>query len=328
MKLTTCEVPGRGGRRFLGALTGDGLWVDLNAAAVAARSRTPLPETMIELLAGGSKTMAAAKAALRHVEERLRKEKPEAIRGAARTRLVHRRKELRLLAPVPRPGKIIHTAVNFGHHLKELTTWKAPEWRAHKWESFHYEHPTGFLQAPSAVVGTDARIIRPRFTKQLDYEIELAIIIGRRGRYIPQEEALRHVGGYCVFNDVSARDIQAREHANKVILLGKSFDTSAPLGPYLVTPDELGDPQNLDMELKVNGQVRQKASTSEMRYKIRDLVSWWSNITLEPGDVITSGSPAGVAAGMDVPRWLQSGDRIEATIQGIGTLVNIVADDR
>ena len=328
MKLTTCEVPGRGGQRFLGALTGDGLWVDLNAAAVAARSRTPLPETMIELLAGGSKTMAAAKAALRHVEERLRKEKPEAIRGAARTRLVYRRKELRLLAPVPRPGKIIHTAVNFGHHLKELTTWKAPEWRAHKWENFHYEHPTGFLQAPSAVVGTDARIIRPRFTKQLDYEIELAIIIGRRGRYIPQEEALGHVGGYCVFNDVSARDIQAREHANKVILLGKSFDTSAPLGPYLVTPDELPDPQHLDMEMRVNGQVRQKASTSEMRYKIRDLVSWWSNITLEPGDVITSGSPAGVAAGMDVPRWLEPGDRIEATIQGIGTLVNIVADDQ
>jgi acylpyruvate hydrolase len=328
MKLTTCEIPGRRGRRFIGALAGDGLWVDLSAVAAAARSRTPLPETMIEFLAGGSKTRAVAKAALRYVGERLRKEKPEAIRGVARARLVYRRKEIRLLAPVPRPGKIIHTAVNFGHHLKELTTWKAPEWRAQKWENFHYEHPTGFLQAPSAVVGTDARIIRPRFTKQLDYEIELAIIIGRRGRYIPQEEALRHVGGYCVFNDVSARDIQAREHANKVILLGKSFDSSAPLGPYLVTPDELDDPQNLDMEMRVNGQVRQKANTSEMRYKIRDLVSWWSNITLEPGDVITSGSPAGVAAGMDVPRWLEPGDRIEATIQGIGTLVNIVADDR
>ncbi len=171
MKLTTCEIPGRGGRRFLGALIGDGFWVDLNAAT-AAKSRTPLPETMIEFLAGGSKTRAAAKAALRHVGERLRKEKRETIRGAARIRLVYRRKEIRLLAPVPRPGKIIHTAVNFGHHLKELTTWKAPEWRAQKWENFHYEHPTGFLQAPSAVVGTDAQIIRPRFTKQLDYAID------------------------------------------------------------------------------------------------------------------------------------------------------------
>jgi acylpyruvate hydrolase len=331
MKLATCELSGSTGpKRFIAGVTEDEHFADLGAVSRVAREGTAdeqMPESMIELLERGEPAFQAARSALDWAQERLGLEAPESIRGPDGERLVYRRSEIDLLGPVPRPGKIMHTSCNFDQHLSEIVSnWKAPEWTSLDVHTFHHEHPTGFLQAPSAVVGSGADIIRPRFTQQLDYEIEIATVIGRRGRYISQEQAMDHVAGFCVFNDISARDIQSREHANRVILLGKSFDTSAPLGPYLVTRDELADPQNLDMELRVNGKVRQKASTADMHYKIRDLVAWWSNITLEPGDVITSGSPAGVAAAMSPPKWLEPGDRIEATIEGLGTLVNTVVE--
>jgi 2-keto-4-pentenoate hydratase/2-oxohepta-3-ene-1,7-dioic acid hydratase in catechol pathway len=168
----------------------------------------------------------------------------------------------------------------------------------------------------------------PHFTKQLDYEIEIAIIIGKPAFRVSIADAMDYVAGYTIFNDLSARDIQAREHSNKVILLGKSFNGSCPFGPHLVTPDELGDPHKLAMQLKVNGVVRQDSNTSQMHYKTAELVSWWSNTTLEPGDIITSGSPPGVAAGMAVPEWLKPGDLVEANIEKLGTLTtHIVAGD-
>lgn len=232
--------------------------------------------------------------------------------------------EVKLLAPVPRPGKIIHTSCNFGGHLKELTQWKAPEWQSHGWDTFHFEHPTGFLEAPSSVIGTDTPVIQPRFTRQLDYEIELGIIIGKRAKNVTVENADDYIAGYTIFNDISARDIQAREHANKVILLGKSFDSSCPFGPWLVTKDEFADPLGLAMQLRLNGDVRQTAKVGDMVYKPRQLVAWWSHMTLEPGDIITSGSPPGVIAGMDNPIWLKKGDVIEAEIEGIGVLRNMI----
>jgi len=238
------------------------------------------------------------------------------------------RAELRLLPAVPRPGKILHTSVNFSSHKSEVTKFKSEEWKAQNWGAFHYKHPTGFLQAPSSTVGTDAEVVIPRFTEQLDYEIEIATIIGRRAKNVSKENALDYVAGFCVFNDISARDIQSREHANKVILLGKSFDTSCPLGPWLTTRDEIPDPEHLQMQLRLNGELRQNANTSEMIYGIRELVAWWSQITLEPGDVITSGSPAGVIAGRDDAVWLKPGDRIEATIERLGTLVSIIAAEK
>ena len=331
MKLATCELSGSTGRkRFIAGVTKEEHFVDLGAASRVVQGGTaeePVPESMIALLEQGETAFHAARQALAWTEQQLGRESLEDVRGPGDERLVYQRSEVELLAPVPRPGKIMHTSCNFDRHLSEIvTSWKAPEWQKLDVQSFHHDHPTGFLQAPSAVVGSGANIITPRFTRQLDYEIELGIVIGRRGRYISQEQALDYVAGFCVFNDVSARDIQSREHANRVILLGKCFDSSAPLGPYLVSKDELTDPQDLDMELQVNGEVRQKANTSEMHYKIRDLVAWWSNITLEPGDVLTSGSPAGVAAAMSPPRWLVPGDRIEATIEGLGTLVNTIIE--
>ena len=236
--------------------------------------------------------------------------------------------QIELRAPVPRPGKIIHTACNFDEHLEELTGWDQPEWQSHNWGDFHFEHPTGFLEAPSSVVASGAKVAVPHFTQQLDYEIEIGIIIGKIAFRVPVADAMDYVAGYTIFNDLSARDIQAREHSNKVILLGKSFNGSCPFGPHLVTPDELSDPHNLAMTLKVNGEVRQNSNTSNMHYKTAELVSWWSNTTLEPGDIITSGSPPGVAAGMAIPNWLEPGDDIDATVAELGSLItHIVADD-
>ena len=234
--------------------------------------------------------------------------------------------DVELAAPVPRPGKIMHTSCNFPAHLSELTTWKEPEWQSHNWGEFHFEHPTGFLEAPSSVVPTNAKVKVPHFTKQLDYEIEVGIIIGKKAFCVSPDEALNYVAGLTIFNDLSARDIQAREHSNKVILLGKSFDGSCPLGPYLVTIDEIGDVNNLGMILTLNGEERQRSSTANVHYKIADMVSWWSNITLEPGDVITSGSPPGVIAGRKNPTYLKGGDRIDCNVDKLGTLTTFIVE--
>ena len=333
MKLVTCELRDSSNpTQFLGAVISDSLIVDLGAAhdglAAVGKTTTILPRDMISFIANGDEALDAAKAAHDSVVSSMKSEDAESARGTDGRRLLWRRDEVRLLPAVPRPGKIVHTSINFRSHKEEVSSgFRAPEWQAHDWGSFHYEHPTGFLQAPNATVGTDQEVIIPRFTNQLDYELELAIIIGRRAKYVTKEDALDYVAGYCVFNDISARDIQAREHANKVIYLGKSFDTSCPLGPWMTTKDEVGDPENLDMILQLNGETRQKANTSEMIYSVRDLISWWSNMTLEPGDVITSGAPAGVIAGMENPTWLAPGDRVEASIEKLGTLVNVIASE-
>ena len=232
--------------------------------------------------------------------------------------------EVELQVPV-RPGKIIHTSCNFDAHLEELEGWEASEWKEHGWDQFHFEHPTGFLEAPSCGVGSGATIEIPTITKQLDYEIEVAIVIGKTCKEVKVEDAMDYVVGLMILNDVSARDIQAREHANNVILLGKSFDGSCPLGPWLVTLDELEDPNKLAMNLYLNGEVRQSSSTANTHYNIAELVSWWSHMTLEPGDVITTGSPPGVISGMKDPQWMKSGDVMECHVDGLGCLVTKVA---
>jgi acylpyruvate hydrolase len=281
---------------------------------------------MIALLEAGDQGMALARAALDHAASVVDQAAPERAIGTNGRRLAWARSDLRLLPTVPRPGKILHTSVNFAAHKKEVANaFKSDEWKSHDWGSFHYKHPTGFLQAPSSAIGTDAEVIIPSFTEQLDYELELAVVIGRLAKNVTKEDALNYVAGFCVFNDMSARDIQAREHSNKVVLLGKSFDTSCPLGPWLTTRDEIKDPQNLKMQLRLNGELRQDANTSDMVFGVADLVSWWSNITLEPGDIITSGAPSGVIAGRENPVWLKPGDRIEASVEGLGTLVNTIA---
>ncbi len=189
--------------------------------------------------------------------------------------------EVELQSPV-RPGKIIHTSCNFDAHLEELEGWEADEWQAHGWDKVHFEHPTGFLEAPSCVVGSGVGIEIPRFTEQLDFEIEVGIVIGKRCKNVSVEAAMDNVAGLMIFNDVSARDIQAREHANNVILMGKSFDGSCPFGPWLVTLDEIEDPNNLEMKMYLNGELRQDSNTKNTHYKMAELVAWWSQMTSNP----------------------------------------------
>lgn len=306
MHLATFK-PGRNAKPVIG------VYVDKHYADLHALSGGKLPDSMIAFLQMGDEGMAIAHKVAKQLKAPLTGKEHVYPEGA-----------VELCAPVPRPGKIMHTSCNFDAHLEELTTWQAPEWQSHNWGDFHFEHPTGFLEAPSSVSAPGAEVAIPHFTRQLDFEIEIAIIIGKTAFRVSVDDAMDYVAGYTIFNDLSARDIQAREHSNKVILLGKSFNGSCPFGPHLVTKDQLSDPHNLDMKLRVNDKVRQDSNTSNMHYKTRELVSWWSNTTLEPGDIITSGSPPGVAAGMKAPEWLKPGDRIDATIAELGTLTTFI----
>ncbi|HJW27561.1 MAG TPA: fumarylacetoacetate hydrolase family protein [Rhodocyclaceae bacterium] len=306
MKLASFKIKSSG-KSTIGVVLADGGFLDLHGATNGA-----FPNAMIPFLELGGRAIGRAREL--------------AAQAALGQSNVISPADVELQAPVPRPGKIMHTSCNFPAHLSELTTWNAPEWQSHNWGEFHFEHPTGFLEAPSSVVPTNASVKIPHFTKQLDYEIEVGIIIGKRAFRVSPEEALDYVAGLTIFNDLSARDIQAREHSNKVILLGKSFDGSCPLGPHLVTLDEVGDVNNLGMVLTLNGEERQKSNTGNVHYKIADMVSWWSNITLEPGDVITSGSPPGVIAGSKNPQYLKNGDRIDCNVDKLGTLTTFIVE--
>lgn len=317
MKLATFTINSSGQSTIGGVV--NGVYVDLAALADGT-----LPDAMITFLQAGGTAMDKARSLLADAAAKLDGNGPQAVRTAAGSRCAYGEDEITLQSPVPLPGKIVHTSCNFGSHLAELATWNDPEWESHNWKDFHFEHPTGFLEAGSSVVGSGAEVQVPVFSKQLDWEIELGIYIGKEAYRVSREDALEYVAGFTVFNDLSARDIQAREHSNHVILMGKSFKGSCPLGPYLVTADELEDPHALPMRLTVNGVLRQDANTGDMHYKTAELVSWWSHMGLYPGDVITSGSPPGVAAGMENPAWLQPGDRIEATIDKLGTLVTSI----
>ena len=303
MKLATFSVNGQAST--VGAFVNDA-YVDLNAL-----SGGELPRDMIAFLEAGQAAMDKAASLL------------EDAAGVEANS--HAASDVELHAPIIRPGKIVHTSCNFDSHLAELTTWDDSEWQSHNWQDFHFEHPTGFLQAGSSVCAHEAGVEIPKFTKQLDFEIEIGIVIGKEAFNVDIKDAMEYVAGYTIFNDLSARDIQAREHSNKVILMGKSFKDSCPLGPLIVTPDELSDPHNLKMTLTLNGEVRQDSNTSQMHYKTAELVSWWSMMGLNPGDVITSGSPPGVIAGMKDPVWLKPGDKVEANVAQLGVLTtNII----
>ena len=221
-----------------------------------------------------------------------------------------------VLPPIKRPSKIICMGGNFSDHLAEGKSSIPP-------------FPISFLKAPTSLVGHRAPVIYPRTVKLLDYEVELATVIGKKCKNVPKEDALQYVAGFSVFNDISARDIQFAEMKRGFCNLGKNFDTFAPIGPYLVTPDQSGNPDNLGMELRVNGQTRQQASSKKMIFKVRQLVEFFSSMTLEPGDIITSGTPSGVAIYRKPdkePYLLRPGDSIETKIENLGRLQNMVMD--
>ena len=245
---------------------------------------------------------------------------------AESTDIVTDSEKAKFLAPIPRPSKVIALAGNYSAHIKEaglsLGLSDAPRRTA---------VPRPFLMPPTVVIGPGQEMPWPAYSEQIDYEIELAVVIGQQAKYISPDIALDYVAGYTIANDVSARSVTFKKN-RKVRpwdefydwLSGKWADGFLPMGPYLLTSDEVADVQNLQMQLKVNGQVRQKANTSQMIYPVADIVSFLSHImTLEPGDVIATGTPAGVA--MATGKFLQPGDTIECTIEKLGTLTNMLS---
>ena len=219
-----------------------------------------------------------------------------------------------VLPPVARPTKIICMGGNFSDHLQEGSTSLPP-------------FPISFLKSPSALVGHRAPVVYPSKVKLLDYEVELATVIGKECKDVSRKDALDYVAGFSVFNDISARDIQFAEMKRGFCNLGKNFATFAPMGPFLVTPDQAGEPDTLGMELRVNGQTRQNSSTKYMVFKVRELIEFFSSMKLEPGDIVTSGTPSGVAIYRKPnkePYLLKPGDRVEAKIESIGRLQNTI----
>jgi len=221
----------------------------------------------------------------------------------------------RLAAPIPRTKKnIICLGLNYAEHVKESDSDRELP-----------PHPVFFTKPPTSITGPFDPVIYSKAVESLDYEVELAFVIGKKGKYISKKNALEHIAGYMVFQDISARKLQ-RQHNQW--FRGKSLDTFAPMGPYLVTPDEIGDPQNLDLWCKVNGEVRQKANTKNMIFDIKTIISTLSEgITLEIGDVFATGTPSGV--GHSHPKGLlKIGDIIESGIDSIGYMKNQVISEK
>jgi 2-keto-4-pentenoate hydratase/2-oxohepta-3-ene-1,7-dioic acid hydratase in catechol pathway len=329
MKLVTFEVKGgKKGESMVGVLLdGHSVLSLLPAAAFylkeAEKEKNPyqaasrhVPGGMVAFLGGGKTSMNLARRTLKAFLKWQKGEK-KPLTGLGKEPVIFPLGRISLRSPVPRPGKIIAMGLNFRDHAEEN---KVPI----------PEMPVGFLKAASCVIGPYDAVPYPHSTRQLDYEIEMAIVIGKRGKDIPREKAFDYVAGYCIMNDLSARDIQHQEMQKRLILLAKSLDGFGPMGPYLVTPDEISDPHNLGMELWVNqeSEPRQKSSTNQLIYKIPDLLAYWSQMTLEPGDVITSGTPGGVAFFRQPdpePWFLKRGDVAEARIEGLGFIRNVIA---
>ena len=229
--------------------------------------------------------------------------------------------DVTFLPPVPRPGKIISLGVNYRAHGDEA---------AHLDSVKHLmagkQLPRAFSKLPSTLAAHRQPIPYPQATKQLDYEIEMAFVIGRRCKDVRGAGWRDVVYGYTVYNDLSMRDVQSGEMQAGLLLLGKNFDCAAPMGPWLVTADEVPDPHALDVRLSVNGEVRQHDNTRNLINDIPAIVEYWSQMTLEPGDILSTGTPAGVGIFRQPPEryLLKPGDRIEATIQGLGTLENTI----
>ena len=210
----------------------------------------------------------------------------------------------RLGACVANVGKLICVGLNYSDHAAESGLEVPPE-------------PVLFFKATSSIVGPDDAIEIPRGSESTDWEVEFAIVIGKDGKYIEESNALQHIAGYCVVNDVSERDFQINRSGQWV--KGKSADTFGPMGPWMVTRDEIADPQSLDMFLDVNGESRQRGSTSTMVYQVPFLVSYISQfMSLQAGDVISTGTPPGVGMGMNPPTYLKAGDVVTLGIEGLG----------
>jgi 2-keto-4-pentenoate hydratase/2-oxohepta-3-ene-1,7-dioic acid hydratase in catechol pathway len=263
-------------------------YVDLNAADPS------LPSSVRELLDLGTEGLERASRALAH--------------GSVR----HDRKSAALLAPIPDPPKIVCLGLNYRDHAIE-SKMAIPE------------EPILFSKFATALIGAGAEIVLPPVSTDVDYEAELVVVIGRGGRSISRDRALDHVVGYAIGHDVSARDWQLQK-PGKQWLAGKTFDTFAPVGPELVTADEVPDPHSLGIRLRLNGRTMQDSNTSQLIFRVDAVVSYLSEIvTLQPGDLIFTGTPPGVGMARNPPVYLQPGDIVDVEIDSLGVLRNPVA---
>ena len=263
-----------------------------------------LPATLLECIQQGDDALAAVRAAVADTEAKLK-------RGETLPQ-VHALDAVTLEAPL-RPGKIMAVGKNYADHAAEGA-------------GQVYSRVAGFVKLSSCVVPHGATVRRPAWTETFDYENELAIVIGRECCEVPGDRAYDCVFGYTIMNDLSCREVQMAERKEGNICIGKNFPGAAPLGPCIVTKDEIPDPHNLRIVTRVNGEIRQDSNTRNQIYNIPAQIAWYSHAGFEPGDLISSGTPAGTGMGYKGPGtwYLQNGDRIECEIEGIGTLVNTV----
>jgi 2-keto-4-pentenoate hydratase/2-oxohepta-3-ene-1,7-dioic acid hydratase in catechol pathway len=285
------------GKTFIGIVKED---VVIHLSAFAASMGKELPQTLLEGIQQGEEFTSA-------VKELVNQEKSADFTISL--------EEVQLLAPIPRPSKnVFCIGKNYRDHAIEMGS-----------EADIPENIMVFSKTPTAVIGQDKGIPSHfKITEQLDYEGELAVVIGRTGTSISKEDAMDHVFGYTIINDITARDLQQK---HKQFLLGKSLNGTCPMGPWIVHHSEVQNPENLSIMTKVNGEVRQNGNTSDFIFDIPTMIAELSKgMTLEAGDIIATGTPAGVGKGMKPPVFLRSGDMIEITIEGIGTLRNEIVE--
>lgn len=304
------------GQERVGVLDNRGDVIDLNAGFAVlvsrqgasnpvARANSALPSDLGELLGLGSAGQSATRDVLAFVDD-LDIEDPD------RRAISHRLDALRLAPPLSRPPKIICVARNYREHAEEVGR-EVPT------------IPILFARFPSTLIAHGAPVVRPRVSEQLDWEGELAVVIGTPGRYVSREVAMSHVAGYSIFNDVTVRDYQFRVTQYTA---GKNFSHSGPFGPYLVTADEVPDLGQLEIVTKVNGEQMQRARVADMIFDVPTLIEHISEfIDLEAGDVIATGTPAGVGFSRTPPQFLRAGDVVSVSIAGLGQLDNPVIEE-
>jgi 2-keto-4-pentenoate hydratase/2-oxohepta-3-ene-1,7-dioic acid hydratase in catechol pathway len=269
-------------------------------------SNFPLPNDMLDLIDMGFEIIPEISELISETPENFFEE------------IAYEMNKITILAPIEKPRKnIIGIGLNYTEHVAESartldTTGKLPT------------KPIIFSKPPTTVTATNTEIIKnTKLTSQLDWECELAVVISKKGKYVTKENAMDYVFGYTVINDISARD--CRREGQWIVSKGQ--DTFAPMGPYLVTKDEIENPHNLNLSLKVNGVEKQNSNTKFLLFNINDLIEDLSIVfTLEAGDIIATGTPAGVGAGRDPQEWMHNGDVVEATVEGIGTITNTVKE--
>src|SRR5216683_8120220 len=322
MKLVTFQGASRGDR--VGALAAEGWIIDLNAAyanylreveregAFYALADARVPSDMRGLFENGDRGLDAAQTALEYAT----RGGPE-TKGASGEPIFSRREFISIKAPIV-PKKFFHTAGNFREHHEEA-------------QKSGFSHPVlpwiVFFQNVDAIIGPEESIVYPEhLTQELDYELELALVLKKAGKHFDAAQAMDYIGGYVIFNDITARDIQRVEMKSGVFSFCKGIDTFCPLGPHIVTADEIENPHNLAMELRVNGEPRQRSHSSKMSVTIPEILSHYSPMGYSAGDVLSTGTVSGVAAFSGDPQslYLKPGDVVECEIEKIGVLRNPV----